>query len=100
MVKSLSSYVNFMISKYIIEPKKTLKKWIKTHIKDEDSLNFEYIYCRNKTNTIMAKLILKYMPDKINWCNILENPSQWAYKLYKIYWSCIPENPSRWAYKL
>ena len=68
MVKSLSSNINIMIAQYIIEPKKTLKKWVKPFVKINKLVNFEYVYCRNtdkmylykllQSNSIMAKLIL------------------------------------------
>ena len=52
MVKSLSSNINIIMAQYIIEPKKTLKKWVKPRINIEKIVNFEYVYCRdpNKIN--------------------------------------------------
>ena len=113
MVKLLSSNINIILAKYIIEPKKTLKKWVKPFIGIENSSNFEYVYATScnptglnsdklnvyklsKCNTIIAKIILKYLPDKIIWCYLSENSSKWAYKLFKnnldkIYWSCLSE---------
>ena len=114
MVKLLSSNINIIMSQYIVEPKKTLKKWVESHVEIDNILNFEYVYCRypNKINkyklttcnSIMAKLILKYMPDIINWC-LSGDPSMWAYKLLKnnqdkIDWIYLSSNQSQWAYKL
>ena len=86
MVKSLSSNINIMIAQYIIEPKKTLKKWVKPFAKIYSLVNFEYVYCRyypdkiniyvlSKSNSIIAKVILKYLPDKIDWNSVSVNPS-------------------------
>ena len=93
MVKSLSSNINIIMAQYIVEPKKTLKKWVKPFAKIDKLVDLEYVYCRNpnkidtyelsKSNTVMAKLILKYIPYKINWDKLAMNPSKWAYKLLK-----------------
>ena len=101
------------MAQYIIEPKKTLKKWVKPFAKIDYLVNFEYVYCRapdkmylyklSTSNSIMAKLILKKYPDKINWRWLSENPSKWAYKLLrtdKINWDLLSKNQSNWAYKL
>ena len=84
MVKSLSSNINIIMAQYIIEPKKTLKKWVKPYVKNVYLVNFEYVYCRDPdimnlyklltSNSIMAKLILKKHPDKINWYNFSLKP--------------------------
>jgi hypothetical protein len=113
MVKLLSSNINIMIAQYIIEPKKTLKKWVKPFANIDKMVDLEYVYCRNPNeinlyklsicNSIMAKLILKKYPDKINWNCLSQNPSKWAYKLLKldkINWNWLSGNPSNWAYKL
>ena len=111
MVKLLSSNITIIMAKYIIEPKKTLKKWVKPFVQINNLDNFEYIYCRDninldrlsKSNTIMAKLILKYSSYKINWDKLAMNPSKWAYKLLKptrINLYLLAGNSSKWAYKL
>ena len=81
------------MSQYIIEPKKTLKKWCRSHVNIENIVNFEYVYCRDPNkinkhklstcNSIMAKLILKNNPNEINWNLLSENSSKWAYKIIK-----------------
>ena len=113
MVKSLSSNININIAQYIIEPKKIPKKWVKPFAKNTYLANIEYLYSRNigiiggcvlsRSNTIVAKLILKKHPSMINWAWLSGNTSKWAYKLLKqdkINWYVISENPSKWAYKL
>ena len=119
MVKSLSSNVNIIMAQYIVEPMKTLKKWVKPFVKMNNLDNFEYIYYTNfrnidkyelsKSNTIMSKTILNKHPNKIDWRGLSYNPSKWAYKLLnkinreclsKINFYLISKNPSRWAYKL
>ena len=115
MVKSLSSNINIMIAQYIIEPKKTLKKWVKPYVKNVYLVNFEYVYCRDPdkmyiyklstSNSIMAKLILKKHPEKINWRWLSENSSDWAYKLLKnnldkINRMCLSGNLNKRTYKL
>ena len=109
MVKLLSSYINFVMAQYIIEPKKTLKKWCRSHVKICSLTNFEYVYCKDpnkidlyelsKSNTIMAKLILKKYP--IDWQRLSYNSSKWAYRLLdNIDWILLSKNPSKWARKL
>ena len=99
-----------MMAQYIIEPKKTLKKWVKPHVQTESLSNFEYVYYRTKnidiyklshSNTIMAKTILKQMPDKINYNSLSFNSSKWAYKLLdKIDTHFLSKNPSKWGRKM
>jgi hypothetical protein len=107
----LSSYINFTIGQYIIEPKKTLKKWTRPNVNMEVLSNLEYAYVRNKidknilskTNTIMAKFILKNNPDKLNWRFLLLNSSTWANKLFKmniIDWLWLSDNPNKRASKI
>jgi len=116
MVKLVSSYINFTIANYIMEPIKTLKKWVKPYVKEIGFLsNFEYIYCRNsdkiansvisKSNTLITKIILQNVPHKINWYKLSQNSSHWAYRLLKnnpnkIFYNSLSRNPSNWAYKL
>jgi hypothetical protein len=50
MVKSLSSNINIIMAQYIIEPMKTLKKWVKPFVKMKHLVNFEYVYCINYRN--------------------------------------------------
>ena len=111
MVKLSSSYINFVVAQYIIEPKRTLKNWAKKFVNINCLNDFEYIYNRDfnkininalsKSNTIIAKLILKKHPDKINLCYLSENSSRWAYKLLdEIDWFFLSRNPSKRARKL
>ena len=113
MVKILSSYINFAIGQYIVEPKKTLKNWVKPYVQTDQLKDPGYIYYNNidtpddcylsSNNSITAKVILKKDPSKIEWDNISENTSKWAYKLLKpdkINWRYLSGNPSKWAYKL
>ena len=110
MVKLLSSNINIKLAKYIIEPKKTLKKWVKPYVQTDYLANFEYVYCRtNKidmyklshSNTIMAKTILKQKPTKINYNSLSFNSSKWAYKLLnKINTHFLSMNSSKWAHKI
>ena len=70
-----------MTAQYIIEPKKTLKKWVKPFAKIDKLVDLEYVYCRSpdeinlyklsKCNSIMAKLILKKNPDNITWGGVV-----------------------------
>ena len=81
------------MAQYIVEPKKTLKKWCRSYVKIVYLVNFEYVYCRDPdkmyiyklstSNSIMAKLILKKNPNEIDWQNLSENSSKWAYKIIK-----------------
>jgi hypothetical protein len=69
MVKILSSYINFAIGQYIVEPKRTLKNWVKPYVQTEQLKDVGYIYYNNintpdyyylsSNNTITAKVILK-----------------------------------------
>ena len=56
MVKSLSSNINIIMAQYIIEPKRTLKKWCRSHVKIENLVNFEYIYCIDPNKIDIYKL--------------------------------------------
>ena len=93
MVKSLSSNINIIMARYIIEPKRTLKKWVEPYVEIDYLVNFEYVYCRDPNkidkyklstcNSIMAKLILDKYPGGIDWSLLSRNPSKWAFKLLK-----------------
>ena len=109
MVKLSSSNINIIMAQYIVEPKKTLKKWVKPFVKIENIVNFEYHFSRNIdmiskyklsiSDSIMAKLIIKKYPDVIDWNYLSKNTNKWVYKLLKnnpdkINWNYLSENPS------
>ena len=115
MVKTLSSYINFTVALYIIEPLKIVKKWAKNSMKMKTIVDSEYIYSRDinifneyhlcKTDTIMSKVILKHRPDKIDWSILSRNSSRWVYKLLKnntnkIDYNALSQNKSNWTIKI
>ena len=114
-MKLSTSYVNYTIAQYIIEPIKDLDEWLKDHkykLILENMVDIEYVYCRDKyahilssTNTIMAKIILKNNIDKIKWHSLCYNTSNWAgdilkNNLDKIDWRKLCCNKSYWAGKI
>ena len=117
-MKSLTSYVNFTIAQYIIEPIKELDDWLHKY-KNELYLNkltdYEYLYCRDninfyrsniaKNNTIMAKVILKNNINNIFNLMLSANKSKWAYNILKNNKSycdsdLLSKNTSKYAGKL
>jgi len=113
MVKLLTPNINYTIAQYIIEPIKTLKKWIKPFVKIDELNNYEYVYCRfpdkinwfnlPKNNTLITKVILGNKIDE-HLFTLSVNSSRWAYKKQKehankIIWSWLSLNTNKWAYK-
>ena len=113
MVKLLTSNINCIVAQYIIQPMKTLKKWIPYDASMLCLSDIEYGYCRNKMNdyelssskTIIAKIILNKHQDIISWIKLSVNESKWACKILqnnldKIDWKVLSSNPSKWACKI
>jgi hypothetical protein len=107
MVKLLSSYINFTIGTYIIEPVRKLKKWVEPFVRMDHVLDIKYIYrgiykkygyninINNNIyysslmnlqllgNTMLSKIILKNISPTIIYKYLSLNPSRWAYNLLK-----------------
>ena len=85
----LSSYINFTIGQYIIEPKKTLKKWTKPNVNMEVLSNLEYAYVRNKIDKNICFLKTNFNNNGIfrikgsHLRYVLLRPS-WTYKNCKL----------------
>ena len=94
MVKLLTSYINFTIAQYIIEPIKTLKKWAKPYaiLKQMRNIssqqrNIDVIRSPRNSNrqypTTVSNGKISLGRNKINWPCLSVNTSRWAFKLLK-----------------
>ena len=60
MVKLLSSYINYTVGQYIVEPRKKFRKCLQSHIGMQLSSNFEYsINFRNIFNKLGSLIVRK-----------------------------------------
>ena len=120
MVKSLTFNINIIIAQYIIEPIKTLKKWVKPYSKigflsEKKCPNYhKYISDRKLYKSKRSYLLVNkskgaydfmLKSNKINWYHVSANPKSWVRELLtnkpnKINWIGLSKNPSKWAYEL
>ena len=105
-MKLMTSYINYTIGQYIIEPiKRKLKKWIRPYLKIKININDlihenpKFSLCYHKSS---LELIFKKYPDKIYWGVLSKAKSKWSYRLLKnninkIHWDVLCKSPTKYA---